>query len=264
MRLRIEPLLVIAAFATSVPAGVERPPTYTPTSGPTQRAGGHPTPDPFTGYQLPHPPITVSTPPEAGGTDEFGDLICSDDCSLAVYAFTRRSGESTDVMTTIWNGLEWGEPERMNSGTPKASSPQLAFDTNGTVVIVWLSSDPIGASIQAARWVSTSHWSDPVRVSGPAEDPSALDLIRDPRTGVVTVIYASRIASGSSLVLRRLLGYEPMNGFPTWGDEISLQTIQECVERVSCSVDLANGSRPVVRVDWKSVQGATGTIFVGR
>jgi hypothetical protein len=110
--------------------------------------------------------------------------------ALAVWAQDDGGGFNVVWSNRYTSTDGWETPERIDGNTSsEASIPQVAIDSNGNALAVWLQSDNAGNRIWANRYTPTGGWgiAEPIRTDVAGPSASNLDLAVDPRGNALIV-----------------------------------------------------------------------------
>jgi hypothetical protein len=110
--------------------------------------------------------------------------------ALAVWAQDDGGGFNVVWSNRYTSSDGWETPERIDgNNSSEASIPQVAIDSNGNALAVWLQSDNAGNRIWANRYTPTGGWgiAEPIRTDVAGPSASNLQLAVDPRGNALIV-----------------------------------------------------------------------------
>jgi hypothetical protein len=187
---------------------VDPPPTgtSTPTTGTSTPTTSTSTPTtdtatPTTGTSTPTPSKKWGTAEiierKAGGASSPQIAVDANGNAIAVWV------EWNDPRYNIWAsrylvGQRWGSSELITDNTVDASSPQIAVDTKGNAIVVWVQSDGIRPVIWARRYIAGLGWENLLNSFSNWDGPADLPQVSFDIFGNAMVVWQGANGTGSN------------------------------------------------------------------
>lgn len=163
--------------------------------------------------------------------DATAPSVAMDSSGRAIAIWSQSSGTRTNLRANQYlPGSGWGTDERIEDETGDVATPQIAMNSAGNAVAVWVQHDGVTDSVWAARYTVGTGWNSGIRIE--ADDASADESPKvaiDPNGNALVVWF--RASGGSQLWANR---FDATDG---WGTAAALATGVGDAIRIKIAMD---------------------------
>ena len=185
------------------------------------------------------------------GQNASAPQVAMDPTGEAVAVWIRSNGTNTIVQAAgkPTGSESWSTPDNLSAAGQNATVPQVAIDSSGNAIAIWLRSNGTNAIVQAATRPAGGSWSTPEDLSAAGQNASTPQVAIDPAGDVIAVWSRS---NGTNTIVQA--ASRPAGG--SWSSPTDLSEVSQNAAQPQVAV---NQSGDVVAV-WERSNGANTII----